>query len=193
MLLGEIRSKIEHIAGSPLKPDTAERMHALFLAKGVHATTAIEGNTLTVEQAKGLIEGTLTLPPSQQYLGVEIQNVVVACNGIFETLQRGAARTIDPETIKTFNRQVLAGLKLDEGVIPGEIRTHPVVVARYRGAPAEDCDFLLEKMCAWLNGSEFTPPSSEMRMPYAVLKAVVAHLYLAWIHPFGDRNSRLQG
>jgi Fic family protein len=25
---------------------------------------------------------------------------------------------------------------------------------------------------------------------YAILKAVVAHLYLAWIHPFGDGNGR---
>ena len=27
-------------------------------------------------------------------------------------------------------------------------------------------------------------------MVYAILKAVVAHLYLAWIHPFGDGNGR---
>ncbi|MCC6745869.1 MAG: Fic family protein, partial [Acidobacteria bacterium] len=43
MLLGEARSKCEHIAGVPLKPAVAERLHRLYLAKGVHATTAIEG------------------------------------------------------------------------------------------------------------------------------------------------------
>ena len=29
-----------------------------------------------------------------------------------------------------------------------------------------------------------------MRVPYALVKAVVAHVYLAWIHPFGDGNGR---
>jgi cell filamentation protein, protein adenylyltransferase len=190
MLLGEVRSKIEHIAGSPLKPETAERMHSLFLAKGVHATTAIEGSTLTEEQAKQIIEGKLVLPPSQQYLAVEVRNIVSACNRIFDDLQKGAARTLEAQTIKEFNLQVLANLKVDEDVIPGEVRGHSVVVARYRGAPPEDCEYLLQKFCDWLNGPEFTAPSPEMKMPFAVLKAVVAHLYLAWIHPFGDGNGR---
>ena len=29
-----------------------------------------------------------------------------------------------------------------------------------------------------------------MRIPTAVIKAAIAHLYLAWIHPFGDGNGR---
>ncbi len=32
LLLGEARSKSEHIAGVPLRPATAERLHQLFLA-----------------------------------------------------------------------------------------------------------------------------------------------------------------
>jgi Fic family protein len=59
----------------------------------------------------------------------------------------------------------------------------------YRGAPAEDCNFLLEQLCAWLNGPDFKPREG-MDAVYAILKAVVAHLYLAWIHPFGDGNGR---
>jgi Fic family protein len=29
-----------------------------------------------------------------------------------------------------------------------------------------------------------------LRFPLAVLKAILAHLYVAWIHPFGDGNGR---
>jgi Fic family protein len=59
----------------------------------------------------------------------------------------------------------------------------------YRGAPAEDCEHLLERLCEWLNGQDFTPREG-MDAIYAILKAVVAHLYLAWTHPFGDGNGR---
>lgn len=42
-----------------------------------------------------------------------------------------------------FNRQVLEKLTLDEGGVPGRVRTHSVLVGNvYRGAPAEDGQFL---------------------------------------------------
>jgi Fic family protein len=91
-----------------------------------------------------------------------------------------------------FNLDVLRDLELDPGVVPGRIRTDSVVVGNaYRGAPAEDCELLLEKLCAWLNGPEFVAGEND---PYGftkiLMKAVLAHLYVAWIHPFGDGNGR---
>ncbi|MDR1266053.1 MAG: hypothetical protein LBK42_10980 [Propionibacteriaceae bacterium] len=44
--LGEAFSKCQQLAGTPLRPATADALASLYLAKGVHATTAIEGNTL---------------------------------------------------------------------------------------------------------------------------------------------------
>jgi hypothetical protein len=34
------------------------------------------------------------------------------------------------------------------------------------------------------------PPDEELRIPFALIKSIVAHVYLAWIHPFGDGNGR---
>ena len=48
--LGEAASKIEHISGVPLRPATALHLNQIFLARGVHATTAIEGNTLSEDE-----------------------------------------------------------------------------------------------------------------------------------------------
>ena len=62
MLLGEARSKIAHIAGSLLNPEVASEMHIAYLTKGALATTAIEGNTLSEEEARRRIEGRLELP-----------------------------------------------------------------------------------------------------------------------------------
>jgi len=193
MMLGEARSKCEHIAQVPLQPGTAERLHQLYLAKGALATTAIEGNTLSEEEVVKHLEGKLRLPPSKQYLAKEIDNVVEACNWILGEIVDGQSPRLTATLIKDFNHRVLKGLKLAEDVVPGEIRSHAVGVARYRAVPPEDCDFLLDRTCDWLNGQGFTPTANELSdedLSVAILKAVIAHLYLAWIHPFGDGNGR---
>jgi len=60
----------------------------------------------------------------------------------------------------------------------------------YRGAPQEDLHYLMEQLCKWLGGPNFEAPAPDLIVPFAVIKAVVAHVYLAWIHPFGDGNGR---
>ncbi len=187
LLLGEAVSKIEHIAGVPLDPDSAETLHAVYLAKGALATTAIEGNTLTEQEVRDHLSGHLRLPPSRQYLAQEIDNIVAACNLIATGIIRGDSSPITVEEISGYNRLVLENLPLDEDVVPGEIRTHQVMVGRYRGAPAEDCAFLLDRFCGWLN--TLSPPKG-LEQPYSILTAIAAHLYFVWIHPFGDGNGR---
>jgi hypothetical protein len=89
-----------------------------------------------------------------------------------------------------FNRIVLDGLELPEEVTPGEIRRDRVGVARYPGPLPEDCAFLLARLCDWLNGPELLPPEPARMTLYGMVRAILAHLYLAWIHPFGDGNGR---
>jgi Fic family protein len=187
LLLGEARSKVEHLARALLKPDVASEMNMLYLAKGVHATTAIEGNTLSEAEVLELVEGRADTPPSQEYLAQEVTNIVTACNRIKDHLLAGGTADISSDLVRQFNRDVLDGLELEGDVVPGRIRTTSVVVANYRGAPAADCEYPL---CDWLNGGTFDPPSDDWQIPFALIKAAVAHLYLAWIHPFGDGNGR---
>jgi Fic family protein len=78
-------------------------------------------------------------------------------------------------------------LTLDESILPGQIRTFPVGVGGYRAAPAEDCQYLLERLCLWLN--EFEIPEDN-RIVFGIIKAIIAHIYFVWIHPFGDGNGR---
>jgi len=189
MSLGEAASKCEHIAGVPLRPATAEQLHLLYLAKGAAATTAIEGNPLTEKEVLQHLQGRLKLPKSKEYQAQEVDNIVAACNEISKRLRdRGDALTV--ERVCEFNGQVLEKLALGEGVVPGQVRRHSVVVGNvYRGAPADDCQYLLERLCDWLAGSDFQAPDRS-EVVYAIVKAVVAHLYLAWMHRFGDGNGR---
>ena len=52
MNLGAAQSKCEHVANTMLPPEVAQELFVMYLAKGVRATTAIEGNTLTEEQVR---------------------------------------------------------------------------------------------------------------------------------------------
>lgn len=191
MFLGEAASKCDHLAGVPLRPEVAQRLHLVYLAKGAAGTTAIEGNTLSEEQVLQHIQGELHLPPSQEYLQQEVDNIVRACNEIARTIVGPDENpAICRNLLCEFNRKVLEKLSVEDEVVPGELRTHSVIVGNvYRGAPAEDCSHLLDRLCEWLN-TAFAPPKPHYAVPYAILKAVIAHLYIAWIHPFGDGNGR---
>lgn len=189
LLLGEAQSKCEHLAGVPLLRETERRLHDIYLAKGAMATTAIEGNTLSEDEVHQRIAGTLQLPPSKEYLGREIDNIVGAFDNIARDLFATKSTDITVPEIETYNFKILDGLPVEKDVVPGKMRQHNVTVARYRGAPAEDCAYLLDKLCAWLNSDDFSPkPGYEL--VYGIIRAIIAHLYLAWIHPFGDGNGR---
>jgi Fic family protein len=193
MRMGEARSKCDHINGVPLLPETARQLLQLYVSKGAHGTTSIEGNTLSEEQVLQLVDGTLKLPKSQEYLALEVNNVLRACNLIAADVKEGRSTYLSPERITLFNQMVLDGLELEQGVIPGEWRTYSVGVPGYLGAPAEDCAYLVGRLCEWLNGSDFAASaddSGQMVFFKTLLKALVAHLYIAWIHPFGDGNGR---
>lgn len=199
-LLGEASSKCAHLAGTALDPDVVKDLNRVFLAKGVLATTAIEGNTLTEEQVIKQLDGKLELPPSQDYLAQEIQNIIDVCNREIRQQLDGCdpsnpvtAPKLCEDLVKGYNQDTLRNLDelLEDDVIPGKYRTGGVVVGRvYLGAPAEDVDYLMDRLCTWLNSEGFDPPNEEYKIPYALIKAIVAHIYLAWIHPFGDGNGR---
>lgn len=186
--LGECFSKCEHISRIPLSPSVAEKMHYIYLAKGVQATTAIEGNTLTEEQVRLNLENRLELPSSRQYLKQEIDNIIQLCNEIAQKIARGDTTFITIEQICRFNEIILQNIPCPDYVIPGKFRSYPVGVGNYKAPDAKDILNLMEKMCQWLNSFDFGKGFSPIIS--AIIKAIVAHLYLAWLHPFGDGNGR---
>ncbi len=190
MLLGEARSKCAHLAGAPLKPIVAEHLYQVTLIKGALATTAIEGNTLTEDQARGILDGSYKAPPSRQYQEQEVRNVLEALDELDARIVNSENIQLSTSLICDFNRHILKGLEVGPDVVPGEIRTHSVGVANYRGAPAEDCEYLLDRLVEWLNGPTFASEDPELQFALTMARAVYAHLYLAWIHPFGDGNGR---
>lgn len=190
--VGEARSKCRHLLLTPLKPLVARELEALYLAKGVQGTTAIEGNTLTLEQVQAAVARRLEVPRSQEYLKQEVDNILEACLEVERGIAEHGTFEITVDLLCSLNKRVLQNLTLDEHVVPGEFREVPVGVGSYLGAPAADVEFLAELMCEWLNGPDFDVDIADHRDAFLLtfLRAIAAHVYIAWIHPFGDGNGR---
>lgn len=188
--VGEARSKCRHLAFTPLRPEIAQQLHVLYLAKGVHATTAIEGNTLSEDQVREIVAGRLELPRSQRYLQREAENVAGACTEIARRIATSQLE-ISVDLLKELNATVLDGLEVDDHVVPGAFTETQVGVGLYRGAPPRDVAFLTGLLVDWLNSGDFDHGDDEReQFVRTLLRAIVAHLYIAWIHPFGDGNGR---
>lgn len=65
-----------------------------------------------------------------------------------------------------------------------------VDVGGYKPPKARNCEGLLERLCHWLNSEEFNSEDNNKKLTLAVIKSIIAHLYLVWIHPFEDGNGR---
>jgi len=193
-LLGEAASKCQHLSGTPLQPALARELATVYLIRGAVATTAIEGNTLSEDEARDLLESKRKLPESQQYLQLEVENVIEGLSRIDNAARGGVPLMITSEWVKQQNRIILAGLELEDHVVPGTFTQVKVVAGGYRGAPPQDIDYLVERLCAWL--TELLAPledpatPDDMRFFCSFLAATLGHLYIAWIHPFGDGNGR---
>lgn len=187
-LLGEAKSKCDHLAGVPLRPDTAQDLHRLYLARGVLATTAIEGNTLSEQDVLQLLDKKLRLPPSKAYLAQEVDNIVHACNFIWERIETEKQSLLDVKTARELNLLVLRNLKLDEGIVPGEVRQFVVNVGRYRAVEPQDCEYLLQKFCGFL--SVDLSDLGVDQIVIGIIKAVLGHAYFELVHPFADGNGR---
>jgi Fic family protein len=194
-LLGEAKSKSEHVAMALLSPEASRELLSVYLTKGALATTAIEGNTLSEDEVRRIVESNLKLPPSREYLGVEVRNVLKAYNVVKDELMLEPERPITAADVRRYNEMILDGLQdhLEDGVLPGQFRDYSVAVGGvYRAAPARDVEYLVDKLCDWLNSGDFDAQESQLELaaPLAIVKAIVAHIYVAWIHPFGDGNGR---
>ena len=173
-----------------ISPEVGNQLHTLYLTEGAQATTAIEGNTLTIKEVEGIYKNTYKAPPSQKYQEQEVKNVLGAIEDITHQLSGEGHLRITAKLIRNLNRKILFETHHDAEVVPGEIRTQSVIVGNYRGAPARDCEYLLNRLANWLESKDFRSDDPQIDFALTVCSAFLAHLYLAWIHPFGDGNGR---
>ena len=171
-MLGEIFSKSRHLAGVPLDPKVAKRFYEVALVKGALASTAIEGNTLSEEEALEIFEGKSKVPPSRAYQEIEVSNVIKALSRIDDKVINGEDLKLSLTAICDLNEQVLRDTDHEPDAQPGKVREHSIVVGNYRGPPAEDCNMLLEKLSGWLDSKDFKSDDPEISFALVIACAI---------------------
>lgn len=191
LLLGEIQARIEHIKQLPIPPDDSSMLRLMYLTKGVHSTTAIEGNSFSEEEVAKIIEKELKAPPSREYLQQQIDNMVKAFSAVGANALGGQSSIFSPKLLHSYHELVLGGLErtMAKEVAIGEFRRHRVTVGRYFAAPPEQVPELMSRYCDWLN--QKPQGHRDYEVAEQIVKAILAHLYFAWIHPYGDGNGRM--
>jgi hypothetical protein len=189
IMLGQCVSYVKAISNTPIMPAYYKELMRISLIKGAQATTAIEGNTLTEEDIERINEGE-KLPPSKEYLEIEVKNIITAFNAILqETVYDQKEELITSELILRLHKMVGKDLGEHFAAIPGRFRENEVNVGKYRCPDHRDVPELIQRYCQWMR-EEFRFEDGKQQFSDVIEQAIVAHLYLEWIHPFGDGNGR---
>jgi Fic family protein len=187
-LLGECHALVRALTDIPLKPEHREKLLSVSLLKGAQATTAIEGNTLSEEEIAKIQDG-WSLPPSKEYLQTEVNNILEAFNTLLhEIVAEDKVNIITPELIKNFHYMIGKDLGEHFDAIPGRFREDRRHVGPYLAPEHQHISDLIKKLCVWI-GDEFHYDHGQ-DFKGAVIEAIVTHVYIEWIHPFGDGNGR---
>ncbi len=190
-MLGQCEAMLDVICREPLSPEYRKERYKVAMMKGAQATTAIEGNTLSEDEIAKINDGT-HLPKSMEYLEIEVRNIIEALNSIRdEVILKKADSLITPELILSFHKFVGKDLGDKFGAVPGRFREsgHEVVVSRYRAPDGTLVKEMMTDFCNWLQ-SEFNYKSGVQSFTDKIIEAIAVHIYIAWIHPFGDGNGR---
>lgn len=187
-MLGECDAFVKALTDIPLKPEYRDKLLQVSLIKGAQATTAIEGNTLSEEEIARIQEG-WRLPPSKEYLEIEVKNIIAAFNALLkEIVVQDNSRPITPELIREFHQMIGRDLGAHFDAIPGQFRVDNRVVGPYPAPDYRQVPELVDKLCDWLRQEFHYHVGQDFAT--AVLQAIVTHVYIEWIHPFGDGNGR---
>jgi Fic family protein len=141
-----------------------------------HASTAIEGNPLTLEQVRALEEGR-ELAAADRRSSREVLNYFAGLRYVEKHARKKAIRH---EDIFKLHR-LLAETVMDQGEA-GRYRTIAVRVGRHVPPPAADVSGLMFELLEWWNGKSFELSP--------VLSSAILHYQFEHIHPFADGNGR---
>ena len=145
-------------------------------SRNVHASTAIEGNPLTLEQVR-LIEEGRSLTASGERPQREVLNYFA---GLRYIDKNAARKSIRHEDIFSLHRILAEGV-MDQGDA-GRYRTIAVRVGNYVPPPAGDVSGLMMELLDWWN--------KDSRKLSPVLSSAILHHRFESVHPFADGNGR---
>jgi Fic family protein len=142
--------------------------------KSIHASLAIEQNTLTLEQMTAVIAGKRVLGPPKEI--EEVKNAFAA----YEAMPQWSPSSV--KNLLAAHRLLMSGLI----ATAGRFRSGAVGIAQgkkvvHLAPPAARVPGLMKDLLAWLKGTDAHP----------LVASCVFHYELEFIHPFADGNGRI--
>ncbi len=190
LLLGECVAGIRHLTAIPLTPTESRALEREVLGMGLQARLAQDGISLGADQIQLHLQGRLQLPSSQESAQLELDDLLHTWQRLLQA-PSPEGRTLDPSWILEIHRALGNPEKGIERA--GAWRISPYGISPLEGVPPEVISLFIEELCDWLNGPELAAPTEEEVPAFALLRALVAELYWAWIRPFGFGNGKLIG
>ena len=171
-LIAEISGQIERYA-IRLEQEDGLRLRKVNRIKTIHSSLAIEGNTLSEDQVRDIIDGKTVVASIKEIQ--EVKNAIATYN-LYPTL--------NPYSVKDLLKAhgVMMQALIDDA---GRFRRGGVGVFSEQGLvhmapPAERVPFLMDDLFAWLQSSK----------DHLLIRSCVFHYEFEFIHPFIDGNGR---
>jgi Fic family protein len=182
--IGAIEAAKEIIEEAPLVPDFEKDFVSDAIVRQVYHGTHIEGNDLTIDQTKKVLEG---------------ENIYARERDVQEVINyRNVVKIIDDLATKRTGYDLESLLEIHKAttdrIIPPEksgVLRQTMVVIKEEGTgkiileppPPHEVPFLVQDFLTWLNN-----PQSKAVHP--ILRAGITHYVLVSIHPFVEGNGR---
>lgn len=182
--IGEIEAAKEVIENAPLVPYYEKQFQSEAIARMVHHGTHIEGNELSLDQTRRILEGESVVAYER-----DIQEVINYRNvmNLLEELahKRGG---YDLQSLVDIHKETVNKIVPEEKV--GVLRNTQVVIKEegsgkviLQPPPFVEVKYLIEDFLEWLN-------SAIAREIHPIIRAGIAHYILVAIHPFVEGNGR---
>jgi len=175
-LVEQVAALRERIQGAAVELSWIPALQKDTRSRNGHASTAIEGNPLTLEQVRALEEG-------RELSAVDVRPQREVLNyfaGLRYVEKHAKKKVLRHEDIFALHR-LLADTVMDQGEA-GRYRMIAVRVGKHMPPPAADVSGLMFELLEWWNKQavELSP----------VLSSAILHYQFEWIHPFADGNGR---
>lgn len=186
--IGLIEAAKEVIENSALVPIYEARFVKDAILRTVHHGTHIEGNDLTLSEAKRVMEGETVVARDRDVQEVINYRQVINFLDELTPQLKNASFAYQQTMLKQINGVACNRIIVDRQV--GDYRQTQVVLKNsltgeivFRPPKAIEVPYLLEDFFAWLNS-----PTGKKVHP--VLRAGIAHYILVAVHPFIEANGR---
>jgi hypothetical protein len=177
-ILGRVAAQEKLLRGIPLTVSEARSIERELCLNAVRSRFAQDGILISNETMQPHFAGDpkAVQDPTQQ----EVQHLIKAWLAPFPEGSTGAVLTTD--RIQEIHTSIV-GPSTGSGWRTADLKD----------VPSEMIGLFMEELCDWLNGTELRTSSDVEATGYAVIRLLLAELYVQWIQPFETGQARTSG